>query len=245
MARSQEELKQSAWAAARAAVENKTLLVQWSGGRDSQTVMEVLAEMPEVVSGEIKLVLLWVDTRDAPQETTERFERWEKRVECQRIHSDSVGYRKALGDVADVVTSYSENAAPDVSGFQCCYMNISAPMRNYLRGIGAMNAVRGTRAEDNVSWAQSVQYGLPTIHNILWDWTEEELLSVIKDMPEFYAFGAKSNVDCMSCSAWVHHNTIGYVRAKNPTVADAVVEKVRGCTKKVLATLANYPEDFK
>ena len=245
MARSQEELKNSAWAAARKAVDEKTLIVQWSGGRDSQAIAEVLAEMPEVVSGELKLLLVWVDTGDAPQETIDRFASWKDRATCTRVQSDSKKYRETLGDVVDVSVSYFNGEVPEVSSFQCCYMNISAPMQNALTRMGVNQVIRGTRAVDNVPWARRTEQGVHTIHNIIWDWTTEEVESVIKDMPSFYSFGATSGVDCMSCTGWVRHNSIGYVRAKNPALADAVIEKVRGSTQKVLTALDEYPQDFK
>lgn len=242
-----DEKKAAVQATARTLAQDNTLYLQWSGGRDSQLLAEFLADMPEVKEGKITLVLLSVDTGDWPEETKERLAKWSEvpHVRVERITSNSLDYRAMFGDPFDIVVSTLQPNAPRVSHLQCCHANRAAPMNAHIVQKGYHTIIRGTRNADAVAWAREREVAQTyTIYNLLWDWTEDEVMAMLKDRPTFYDYGSHASVDCMSCTGWATHNTIGYVRAKNPALADAVCEKTRAAVQKVREVLGDYPAEM-
>ena len=63
-------------------------------------------------------------------------------------------------------------------------------------------------------------------------------------MPTFYLLGAKSGVDCVTCTAYMKHENRVYMQQYYQEEYAETVKRVRAHTQKVQNLLGNYPAEF-
>jgi 3'-phosphoadenosine 5'-phosphosulfate sulfotransferase (PAPS reductase)/FAD synthetase len=223
---------------------DQPIVIMWSGGRDSHSLVQLYEEMAEPKP---PLEILTVNTGDWPEETKQRLENLSLKYKVTVVHSDARKQREACGDPFDVVV---QNEMSDLTAeqtpFACCWNNIMQPMHKFMTvDYTYARACRGVKAVDNVPQSAPQQLGPEyCIINPLWDWTDEDVQAYLKDMPTFYLLGAKSGVDCVTCTAYMKHNNRIYMQQYYPEEYAATVIRVREHTRKVKDLLGNYPAEF-
>lgn len=223
---------------------DQPIIIMWSGGQDSQSLIQLYEEMPEPKP---PLEILTVDTGDWPEETEERARALSLRHQVTRLYSRARMQRALNGDPFDVVVqNCMEDLTAEQTPFACCWNNIMKPMHRYMTEVCKhARACRGVKAVDNVPESAEVQYGMEyNIVNPLWDWTDEDIKAYLKDMPTFYKMGAISGVDCVTCTAYIKHNNGAYLKHFYPEAHKAIVKRVREHTQKVQNLLGHYPAEF-
>ena len=223
---------------------DQPIVIMWSGGRDSHSLVQLYEEMPEPKP---PLEILTVDTGDWPEETKQRLENLRLKYTVIVVPSNAREQRAACGDPFDVVV---QNEMSDLTAeqtpFACCWNNIMQPMHKFMTFECAhARACRGVKAVDNVPQSAATQIGPAyTVINPLWDWTDDDIKAYLKDMPTFYLLGAKSGVDCVTCTAYMKHENRVYMQQYYPAEYAETVKRVRAHTQKVQNLLGNYPAEF-
>ena len=223
---------------------DQPVVIMWSGGRDSHSLVQLYEEMPEPKP---PLEILTVNTGDGPEETKQRLGILRTQYTVTMLYSNAREQRAACGDPFDVVV---QNEMSDLTAeqtpFACCWNNIMQPMHKFMTFECAhARACRGVKAVDNVPQSAAAQIGPAyTIINPLWDWTDDDVKAYLKDVPTFYLLGAKSGVDCVTCTAYMKHENRVYMQQYYPAEYAETVKRVRAHTQKVQNLLGNYPAEF-
>ena len=223
--------------------DNGYIYLQLSGGRDSLLLLQLLEEHPQ--RDQFTLCALVVDTGSWPDEYRKRMIEIAKRIEIAVIESDSKQYREIYGDPFDIqyFEKTAEGIRQTVSPLQCCHANIMKPMDDYLRKGPFRVVIRGTKRSE-IKGVAKFQVGTSySVANLLFDFTDDEVMRLLKDVPSNYKMGGCSGVDCIDCTAWEQHNNDNYIRVVSPEVYDKIRVKRSAHVKKVKALLGDYPQD--
>lgn len=219
--------------------EDGYIWLQLSLGKDSMLLLQLLEEHPD--RPKVKPII--VDTGDMPEPAMKLLQHVQANHPATVvIKADSIAYRRRYGDPFDIQLAGmpSESNTP----FQCCYRNIMQPMHAFMCENAGVTALRGAKKCDNVMPSETIMvstfeaYG---IINPLFSWTDEEVMQALR--PEYtlpwYGAGAKSGLDCLTCTGYISHNHAPYLRVCEPEVYEVYKQKLMFHTQKIKDTLDN------
>lgn len=202
--------------------------VLWfSGGKDSMACLYLMrAQLNEIA-------VLWANTGKNYPEALEVIER--AKSMCPHWHeviTDRDGQWKHNGLPSDVVPidwtamgqMLSDKKPVTVQSYLgCCFENITGPLVQKTRELGATTVIKGQRADEpHRSTARSGEThdGLTFLHPIE-DWTAGMVLAFLKcemgELPQHYQL-EHSSLDCYDCTAFSAHSQdrIQWMRQKHP-----------------------------
>lgn len=190
--------------------------VLWfSGGKDSMACLYLLRHKLHDIT------VLFLNTGKYYPEHLATVER--ARLMCPswiEIHADRDGQWARSGLPSDLVPvdwtafgqAFSEIKRTTIQPYlQCCLENITAPLMQKSKELGATVVIKGQRLEDShKSQARNGDMvdGVICEHPIE-NWSKDDVLSYLKDqmgeLPEHYVL-EHSSMDCYDCTAYAAHS---------------------------------------
>jgi len=192
---------------------HKLVALQFSAGKDSAACLKLLQPWLEQV------VVIWGNSGDAYPETLRYMERVCESVPHfveakgqQPAYVRTWGYPSELPPFAGtrLGKAAERRGGPFVSSVSaCCWNNLWGPVLAATKSSGATALVRGDKAVDvprSVVEPGTIQDGLEIVYP-LYKWSDADVLGFVgADLPESYARGLTSSLDCRTCTAYLSHN---------------------------------------
>lgn len=225
------------------------IALQVSGGKDSLALLYLLRPWWD------RLTVYWLNTGDAFPETIDRM---------AQVRAEVPHFREVMGRQPEIIAldGWPSDAVPQshttlanrVFGatpfkvqarLDCCWRSLMQPLHDAIIADGITLAIRGKRGEEDDKTGLESGYvdenGIELLFPII-DWTEADVFSYLVhehiEVPPYYGV-ANSSLDCMGCTAWLHHNAGAYLQAHHPEhyiehrrrlglIKDAVNEQLKG-----------------
>lgn len=219
-----------------------------SGGKDSMACLHLMQDDLACA--------IYVDTGYAYPETHKMIDYARTLIEVHTIRSDRYGHNERNGIPADVVpvewtvTGQAMTGPKSVtiqSALQCCFDNLSRPLLDAAKALGATSVVYGQRHQEQYKApAQNgtVVEGITRLHPIE-DWTTEQVLAYLDtkmEVPTYFRSLQRTSLDCYDCPAygrvskdlwaWTarHHPTLYCEFAKRQQIVDTALEEALRCS---------------
>lgn len=200
------------------------LALAFSGGKDSLACWYLYREQ--------KPHVIYVNTGKAYPETLEIVARVAAESEAfTEVETDQAGQIARNGVPADVVPIDWTALGFQVSGpkavmvqsyLGCCYENVSRPLLDAAKRLGATRLIRGQRSEEShrsPAVHGSMVEGIEFLHPIE-NWTRDQVmayLTVKGDVPAHFNL-SHSSLDCYDCTAYRRESAdrIEWMRERYP-----------------------------
>jgi phosphoadenosine phosphosulfate reductase len=182
-------------------------ILAFSGGKDSMACLHLLADTLACA--------IYVDTGKSYPETAKIVEYANTIVPVVTVHTSRAMQNAVEGIPSDVVPIDWTPIGQMISGkkrttiqsyLNCCWENISLPLFNKAKELGATEIVYGQRIDENhksTSRDGDVVQGIVRLQPIE-NWTSEEVLEYLDtkmDVPDHYKI-KHSSLDCYDCTAF-------------------------------------------
>lgn len=220
-------------------------VLAFSGGKDSLACWYLKRD-------EINAVM-WANTGKAYPETLGVVDR--VRQECGElgigfveVNTDQAAQNERNGIPSDVVPIAHTVGGMQITGqrsvmvqsyLQCCWENISKPLNDAARELGAKYVIRGQRNDDEhrppCVDGQEVE-GITYLHPIA-DWSTPKVLAFLREqmgeLPEHFRL-EHSSMDCYDCTAFAEHSgdRVQWMKERHP-------EMYRGYAARAQALLGS------
>jgi 3'-phosphoadenosine 5'-phosphosulfate sulfotransferase (PAPS reductase)/FAD synthetase len=194
-----------------------------SGGKDSMACLHLLRDELDCA--------IYVDTGYAYPETHDMIRYAQTLMTVHVIQSDRKTQNEQNGIPADVVpvewtvTGHAMTGQKSVliqASLQCCYENLSRPLLEKAKELGATHIVYGQRNEESYkapSRDGQIVEGMVRVHPIE-SWTAQqvfEYLATKMEIPAHYSI-TRSSLDCYDCPAYqrVSHDLRAWTKDHYP-----------------------------
>ena len=211
------------------------IALAFSGGKDSLACW--------YLSRHLNPVVLWVNTGKGYPETLEIVnEVRAEAVNFVEITSDQQKQNDIHGLPSDIVPIdfttfgmiFTGNKPVRVQSYLgCCIDNITSPLLQKCKEIGATDLIRGQRLDDNhksTAVDGTVVEGIKFLQPIE-RWTKEQVLGYVLDqrgsLPDHYSI-EHSSLDCYDCTAFVEHShdRIEWTKQRHPEMHRAYTKRM-------------------
>ncbi len=230
---------------------HKNIVLWFSGGKDSMSCLYLL-------KNELKnITVLWANTGKYYPELLETVSKAKKLCpNWKEIKTDRDSQWKANGLPSDLVPIdhtllgqriSSKKKVTIQSYLQCRWENISAPLWEETKRLGATLVIRGQRA-DETHKSDSVN-GFIHENVSFWhpieDWTKEKVLDYLKEqmgeLPKHYEL-EHSSMDCYDCTAFAEHShdRAEYTKNHYPDLYKDYQEKIRKVHSAIAVSMEHY-----
>ncbi len=193
---------------------HERIALLFSAGKDSGACLKLLR--PYIA----KVTVIWANPGDAYPETENYMAAVRDNVPVfVEAKGDQPAFVRSRGYPVDMLpfesTPVGRVAAADEPEMklvllnECCAWNMWIPLWNALKASKATGCVRGDKHADawrpkigNRELVDGVEYHLP-----LRAWSDDEVVEYLGELlPASYRRGHQASFDCMSCTAYTHHN---------------------------------------
>ncbi len=220
----------------------KKTALQFSGGKDSLALLHLFKPYLHL------LTVYYTNAGDAFPETLTSVE-WAKTIAPNFVEIE--GRRqlveKHFGWATDLVTAGSTDighSAGDqdpklIDRYSCCFESMMRPMFERMMADGIEVIVRGQKNDDKHKGpARSGDVAGPILLLYpLEDWSDEVVFDYLNThsipLPRFYQGGMNSGGDCLTCTGWLEHNQMQYLRKHHPEAAKVVLYRINKIKKAV------------
>jgi 3'-phosphoadenosine 5'-phosphosulfate sulfotransferase (PAPS reductase)/FAD synthetase len=215
--------------------------LQFSGGKDSLALVYLLRPHWD------KLTLYHVDTGDLLPEVREIVDMVEAMVpDFRRIETDSDKWTASVGLPSDLVPTTSTPAGLAIGAsqqrivdrFDCCAMNIMAPMHQRMMEDGVTLVIRGTKRADLArlpheggDTGMGYELWLPLL-----DWSHDDVFAYLKEVGapicRVYENGVQAP-ECATCPAWWSEGRAAYLKKYHPALHSTYQTKLAIVAREV------------
>lgn len=203
---------------------HKKIALSFSGGKDSLACVHLLREHLNDIT------IYNLDTGDLLPEMRESIDRVEAFApHFVRIQRDVNAWIAEHGLPTDLLPhsahqvgqAMGEHKAKLVARYDCCYLNLMAPLFERVRADGNTLLIRGTKAVDMKKLpvkSGDVSDGLE-IWYPLQEWSNDQVFACLRDkgvpLPRVYEHVVNSP-ECARCSAWWGEGRAAYLKQHHP-----------------------------
>jgi 3'-phosphoadenosine 5'-phosphosulfate sulfotransferase (PAPS reductase)/FAD synthetase len=200
--------------------------LQFSGGKDSLALVYLLRPHWD------KLTIYHVDTGDLLPEVREIVDMVAAMVpDFRRIETDSDRWMASVGMPSDLVPTTSTPAGLAIGAsqqrivdrFDCCAINIMAPMHQRMVEDGVTLVIRGTKRADLArlpheggDTGMGYELWLPLL-----DWSHDDVFAYLKEVGapicRVYENGVQAP-ECATCPAWWSEGRAAYLKKYHPAL---------------------------
>ena len=189
-------------------------VLQFSSGKDSAACLKLVEPYLD------RITVVWVNPGDPYQETLAYMSAVRARVpHFVEAKGQQPAFVEANGYPVDLVPFEGTPLGRVVSGSKlqvvplalCCSTNLWAPLWATVKALGATGIINGTKLSDkyHTSLDETIQLQGCSAFYPLKHWTDAQVLEYLgNDLPLSYKRGLESSLDCMTCTAYLHHNTV-------------------------------------
>lgn len=224
-----------------------------SGGKDSTAVLYLLRDyLP-------RIVCYHMDTGDLLPETVAIVEHLKAMApNFVHIRGDVASWIAANGRPSDLVTHGShmvgqamgETATPLVARYDCCWINLMAPIYRRIRDDGNTLLIRGTKRQDmnRLPVASAEVYAGVEFFYPIQEWTADEVFAYLRVVraPVSRVYDHVTNSpECARCTAWWGEQRAAYLKRYHPALYEdyrgqlaIVADEISGPIKQLRRELA-------
>ena len=206
------------------------------------------------------MTVYFADSGDSFPETRDVIARLENMLgfKAVRVSADAPRWRALHGDPTDVLpvsaTPFGRmlggGAVKLCSAHECCAINKMIPMHQRMLSDGITCIVRGVRNGDYVTpptMDGSRLEGFDFLYPI-WNWDAEDVDAYLREHDlhcgPWYAEGAKSTRECMTCTAYWDDGRQAYMRRHHPQAWQAYRAKLADIKQALAGDLALLEEQL-
>lgn len=228
------------------------MIVLWfSGGKDSMATLLLMKEQLH------RITVLFANTGKNYPELLQTVEKTKSLCPLwEEVKADRDAQWKANGLPSDLVPidwTHDGQRLSHVkqvkvqSYLQCCYQNITAPLWQRTKELGATVVIKGQRLDEaHKSTARDGDEveGIRFIHPIE-HWTRDNVLSYLRaelgELPEHYGLD-HSSMDCYDCTAFAahSHDRVAFMRDRHPDLYADYSEKLKSLHSAIAEPLKHY-----
>ena len=189
---------------------HQNAVLAFSGGKDSLACLHLCQDYRD------NITVVWVNTGAAFPHMVEFIRRATEGFNFVELKSDQAAWIAQQGLPADMIPVANSiwrdpgNPKPSQTLLQpwtlCCLKLRTEPVLNYLWRSGATLLLHGQRRSDGGGFIiDSMPGARVEICKLIWEWSDDDILDYIGkhgiELPEQYADGVMSSVDCWNCTA--------------------------------------------
>jgi 3'-phosphoadenosine 5'-phosphosulfate sulfotransferase (PAPS reductase)/FAD synthetase len=217
------------------------IALQFSGGKDSLALVYLLRPHWG------RLTLYHLDAGDLLPEVREIVTQVEAMVpNFVRVNSDSARWMAEVGLPSDLVPTTSTPAGLAIGGsrqrivdrFDCCAMNLWAPMHQAMVRDGITLVIRGTKREDLARLPH--EGGDTGMGYALWlpllEWSHDDVFGYLREVgaPICRVYEHKVNApECATCPAWWSEGRGEYLKKHHPDLYSIYQAKLAVVAREV------------
>jgi 3'-phosphoadenosine 5'-phosphosulfate sulfotransferase (PAPS reductase)/FAD synthetase len=220
---------------------HEKVALMFSGGKDSLACLAMARPYWD------RLTVVWINAGNPYPETVELMESIRQLVpKFVEVRGDQKEFIATHGHPVDILPLSMTPMGrlirrvdgPKVCAYtDCCRANMWTPAARYLAGQRFTGAIRGDKNSD--VQRPPVKSG-DTVNGVemlfpLESMTDEMVLALVECLLPSYGRGIKTSLDCMNCTAYLHHNKerIAELKTTYPEVHAEVIEVLNAVRNEV------------
>lgn len=234
----------------------KEIILEYSGGKDSRAVLELLIPVSK------KVVVYFLNTGYMFPHVLENIYRTCEQYKFDLVEisppRDILDYQAEFGIPSDMLSSWNNfkiwkylHHQPPVmlqDAMECCYVNIMRPLHEAVVASGIKQVWRGSKITDSkvgVPHGYVDEFGIKYMQP-LWTWTDAEVFAFLKsrnvDVLEHY-LTVSDSTQCWHCTADLHFGgaeRIAFTREKYPDLYEKMLPRILAVRDEVRRQMALF-----